>query len=108
MQAYGLSLAACALIANYFTGRKQCVKTNGKTSVWKDLLIGPPQGSILGPFIFNVFLNDLLHELGCLENCDLYNYADDNTADVGGKQPEEAVVVWKKLLRLRLCYIGLI
>ncbi len=89
LQAYGLSHAACALIANYFTERQQCVKTNGKRSAWKGLLKGAPQGSILGPFIFNVFLNDLLHQMGCLENCDLYNYADDNTAGVCGKTPEE-------------------
>ncbi len=65
LQAYGLSNAACALIANYFTERQQCVKTNGKSSAWKGLLKGAPQGSILGPFVFNVFLNDVLNQLGC-------------------------------------------
>ncbi len=38
LQAYGLSHAACTLIiiANYFTERQQCVKTNGKRSAWND------------------------------------------------------------------------
>ncbi len=40
-----------------------------------------------GPFIFNVFLKDLLPKWGCLEKCDLYNYADDNTAGLSGKHP---------------------
>ena len=75
---------------SYFVERKQCVKTNGKASEWKGLLKGAPQGSILGPFInINIFLNDLLLKLGCLENCELYNYADDNTTGVCGKTTAE-------------------
>ncbi len=75
MQAYGLSDTACALIVSYFAERKQCVKINGKASEWSGLLKGSPQGSIIVPFIFNIFLNDLLLKLGCLEKCALYNYA---------------------------------
>ncbi len=73
-----------------------CVKINGKASEWKGLLKGAPQGSILGPFIFNIFLNDLLLKLGCLEKCDLYNYADDNTAYVCGRTPDEACSVLER------------
>ncbi len=40
------------------------------------LLKGIPQGSSLGPFIFNLFLNDIFY---FIETCDLTNYVDDNT-----------------------------
>ncbi len=48
-----------------------------------------------GAFYFNVFLNDILHLMGCLQNCDLYNYADDNTACVCGKTPQEVCSRWE-------------
>ena len=41
------------------------------------MLKGTPQGSILGPFVFNVFQNDLMYMMS--NTCDIYNYADDNT-----------------------------
>ncbi len=104
MQAYLLSDTACALTASYFAERKQCVKINGKAREWRDLLKCAPQGSILGSFIFNIFLNDLLLKLGCLENCDLYNYADDNTAGVCGRAPDEVCSGLER--NGSLCYIG--
>ena len=45
-----------------------------------DVLAGVPQGSILGPVIFNLFLNDITVTF-IFEKCSLNNFADDNTLD---------------------------
>ena len=76
LKAYGLADNAVHLIKSYLSNRKQCVKVNDVCSNFLDLYKGVPQGSILGPVIFNIFLNDIFY---FVTNCDLYNYADDNT-----------------------------
>ncbi len=80
LNAYGLSHDACKLIINYFMSRKQRVKVGGCKSSWRTLSKGAPQGSIFGPFRFNIFQNDLVRMLEHI--CDIYNYADDNTVGV--------------------------
>ena len=79
MNAYGMSNNACEFMSSYLSGRYQRVKISNDKSSWSPLLKGVPQGSCLGPFIFNVFINDIFY---FIESCDLTNYADDNTLDI--------------------------
>ena len=78
LHAYGLKLPACNLLFSYLHGRKQRVKISNSRSSWTLLTKGVPQGSILGPLLFNIFMNDLFL---FIEKCHLYNYADDNSLD---------------------------
>ena len=54
LHAYGFSKDACKLIASYLYRRKQRVKIGEVKSNWKEMYKGVPQGSILGPLIFNI------------------------------------------------------
>ena len=62
---------------SFLADRRQRVIYNGITSEWRAVNKGTIQGSVSGPYLFNVFLNDL--ELSDEENTPLTKYADDST-----------------------------
>ena len=67
LQAYGFHIDALKLIHDYLSNRKQRVKVNDTYSAWKGIFYGVPQGSILGPLLFNIHLCNLFY---FLENLD--------------------------------------
>ena len=87
---FGLYMDAITFIYSYMKRRKQGVKINDTESLFKILLSGLPQGSILGPILFNIFINDLLFFTK------LANFADDNTIYAAKRDLNELLRLLKK------------
>ena len=60
---------------NYLSDRKQRVVIANSSSSWKDIYAGVPQGSIIGPLLFLIFINDIVKDL----NSDIRLFADDTS-----------------------------
>ena len=88
LQHIGFDQSALNLIKNYFTDRSQLVTLNGCSSIQLDNKLGVPQGSILGPLFFTIFINDLPF---FLQNVKCLMFADDTTLYDEGKCLEKLI-----------------
>ena len=90
LKAYGLDKPSLQLLQSYLSDRQQRTKLGNTYSSWKDITHGVPQGSILGPLLFNIFLCDMLF---ILEDIDIASYADDTTPYTSAQNLEELVII---------------
>nr|CAH7740763.1 unnamed protein product [Callosobruchus chinensis]CAH7763594.1 unnamed protein product [Callosobruchus chinensis] len=94
LERYGIRGNALRWIRSYVTGRTQIVEItkNGKThtSDIKPIILGIPQGSVIGPILFNIYINDM-SETQSSGNCMMSQYADDSSFLIQAEDLETAI-----------------
>ena len=96
IEAYGIQGRVLQWIRNFLQGRRQRVVIGDGKSSWADILSGIPQGSVLGPILFVIFINDLPDVVACTAKI----FADDTKIYQAIKKPEDAARLQQDLNRL--------
>ena len=73
LKGYGIKGKLLKWIETFLNCRKHCVLVNGAASSWTEAVSGVPQGSVLGPILFILYINDLTNVV----TCDMKIFADD-------------------------------
>ena len=87
LESLGIKNKELLWFRNYLTNRRQCVDLEGDISSWIDVKLGVPQGSILGPILFLIYVNDINNSC---DNATFVKFADDTTILTNGQTLEEA------------------
>ena len=96
---YGIRGNALQLIESYLTDQEQCVQLNNVTSDLDLIKHGVPQGSILGPLFFLLYINDIAN---CSSILKFYLFADDTTIFFSHKNPQKL----EEIINQELIYVA--
>ena len=100
LEAYGLDVGSLNFLLHYLSLRRYRTKVGSSYSKWSEICRGISQGSILGPLLFNIFINDIFF---FVEKSEICNFADDNTVYSCGKDlakiKEDLICTMKNVLK---------
>ena len=99
LKKWGISGSLLHWFEDYLKDRVQRVIINGQFSSWTEITAGVPQGSVLGPLLFLVFINDITT---VVTNCNLRLFADDTCFFIEvDNRPQAAVLLNKDLQNIQ-------